>query len=164
MIRLHIAVIGLLATAWLGATAREGDNKVPDKFLKVLEKADALELYSLQPDEEKGKDSFHGWKVLGKTTVKEKEPRTKLLGAVLKGIADSDGSAAKCLIPRHGLRAVHDGKTVDLVICFECHHVYIYADKEEKRELSLTTAETPQPTLDKILTDAGIKLAPKANE
>lgn len=35
---------------------------------------------------------------------------------------------AACFNPRHGLRAVHAGHTVDLVICFECLTLEVFAD------------------------------------
>src|SRR5262245_44881959 len=114
-----LALAAALA-APLAAEARDKDNKFPDDVLKVLEKADSYELLSLDPGVKGVKGGFHGWKVLGKTTVKDKKVRGQVLAALKKGVADSDGRVAKCFIPRHGVRATHGGKTVELVICFEC--------------------------------------------
>ncbi len=74
-----------------------------------------------------------------------------------KGVEEG-GVAARCFIPRHGIRVTHDGKTYDLLICFQCHHVYIYADNSDKPQ-TMTISDLPQKAFNKILTDAKVKLA-----
>src|SRR5262249_42133996 len=130
----------------------------------ILDKAQQYELISLDPSREgddKDKDKFHGWKVLGQTAFKDADLRKKVLDALVKGIQENDGIAAACFNPRHGLRAVHDGKTVDLVICFECLQVQVFVDGKKSGVL---TSESPQPLLDMILKDAKVPLAPKAGK
>jgi hypothetical protein len=148
----------VLACAALPAGAKE---MLPDAARAALTKADQLELYSLDPSKEddKDKDAFHGYKVLGKTTVKADDARKALADAVLKGVADSDGAIAKCFDPRHGVRAVYDGKTYDLVICFQCSQIHTYGADNDP----VTTGTTggPEPALDKLLKDAGVPLAAK---
>jgi hypothetical protein len=149
-------ILGLLSPA-LGR-----DNKLPEAVTAALDKAESIELYSLDPNNptEKPKDGgFHGWKVLGKTTV-TKDAKERSLKALYKGIADNDGKVAACFIPRHGVRVTHDGKTFDLVICFECLQIQVF--EGDKRSGVLVT-RGPQPTLDKILTDAKVPL-PKQRE
>src|SRR5262249_61445839 len=114
---------------------KKDENKLPDNVRMILDKADSFEVYSLDPalqlppkdkeapkdkadDKDKDKDKFHGWKVLGKTTVKDKDKKD-LLEALQKGIKDNDGVAAAGFIPRHGLRAKYDGKTADPAICLQ---------------------------------------------
>src|SRR5262249_36926151 len=151
-----LALAAALAAA-PAAGAREKDNKFPDGALKVLEKADSYELLSLDPGTEGVKDGFHGWKVLGKTTVKDKKARALVLGALKKGVAER-GRPWKCFEPRHGPRATHGGTTVELVICFECGQVVVHVGKAESK---VWTSPSPEPTLDKVPKDAGVKLAPK---
>jgi hypothetical protein len=143
------------------ALPARADNQLPADAETILDKASELELYSLDPKErdKKPKDGFHGWKVLGKTTLKKKEDREKVVKAIRKGIADSDGSVAGCFNPRHGLKAKAGGKTVELVICYECHSLEVYVDG--KRSVVLT-ARSGQPGLDKVLQAAGVKLPKKA--
>jgi hypothetical protein len=149
-----------------GAAAPEKDPKpaLPADARKALEQAKELELYSLSPGPEKEKpaDGFHGWKVLGKTAVKADDARKALAAAVLKGVADSDGSVADCFEPRHGVRAVYDGKTYDFVVCFHCSQIEVYAG--DKHLETTPTAASPEPALDKMLKDAGVPLAPKAEK
>jgi hypothetical protein len=157
--RLFVPAACALAVACLGATAVGGaDNKLPEEARTVLEKAETLELLSLDPvpPKEKPADGFHGYKVLGKTTVKG-DVRKELVGAFLKGM-EGDIQPAKCFDPRHGIRATHDGKTFEVVICFECAQfkVYMGADGEGK---GLLIGKGPEPAFDKVLRDAGI---PKA--
>src|SRR5262249_21920882 len=123
----------------------------------VLEKADSYELLSLDPGTEGVKDGFHGWKVLGKTTVKDKKARALVLGALKKGVAER-GRPLKCFEPRHGLRATHGGTTVELVICFEGGRVFVHVGKAERR---VWPSPPREPPLKKVPRDAGVKRAPK---
>jgi hypothetical protein len=150
----------------LGAIGEDKkDNRLPDKAKAVLDKADQIVLFSLEPDDRKKvKDGFHGWMVLGQTTVKDADVRSQILTALYQGIAKSDGNGAKCFDPRHGIRATADGKRVDLVICFECNWVYVYYDNDENRQHVAVTTREPQVVLDKTLKNAGVPLPKQARE
>jgi hypothetical protein len=153
-LRLVLAAVPLCLAA-PGLAADGKDNKFPDNVRTALDKADALEVYSLDPSERNAKDGFHGWKVLGKTTLKDQAKRKELLEALDRGMAESTGGA-RCFIPRHGVRAVYGAVRVDLVICFECGWVYVYdGDKDGPH---LTTSGKPQPVFDKVLRDANVPL------
>jgi hypothetical protein len=133
-------------------------NKLPDAARAILARAEQLELLSLDPTRrEKPKDGFHGWEVLGKTVLKDKDMR-KVLAAVEQGIARSDGSAARCFIPRHGIRASHGKRTVDLVICFECLQIQVYLDNTQGK--TVLTTDAPQDLLNRVLMKAKVPLAP----
>lgn len=158
-------------------TADDGkDNRLPAAAAKILDRAERLEVLSVDPTTRNrpemvsldGKpvppppdlrEDFHGFSVIGKTTVSGYLSRRNLIAAVKQGIADSDGSVAACFIPRHGLRAVADGKTVDLVICYECHSIRVYINDEQAG--GVLTAATSRTALDKTLTAAGVALAPR---
>ena len=147
------------------ACVADTGNKLPADAQAVLDKAEEIELYSLDPaenaDAEKPKEQFHGWRVLGKTTV-TKGDKKDVVEALGKGIKGSDGSVAACFNPRHGIRATHDKKTVELVICFECLSMQVF-EGGEKTASVLTTA-TPQKTLDKVLTAAKVPLPGQADK
>ena len=138
------------------------ENKLPDAVKAVLDGAEKFELYSLDPDRmnRPTDGGFHGWKVLGKTEVKDKATRQKLIAALLRGIAENDGTVAGCFNPRHGIRAVKGDQTADLVICFQCYSLGTYLGKQEGG--ALTTA-SPQPVFNKVLKDANVPL-PKQPE
>jgi hypothetical protein len=133
-------------------------GEFPADIKTALEKADTWELYSLDPQFHKDppKEAFHGFGVLGKTTVKDAAARKKMLAAMEKGAKDNGGEVAACFNPRHGIRIKSGDKTLDLVICFECAQVKDFTgDKEGHGYL---TTRSPQPTLDKVLTDAKVPL------
>ncbi|HKB04371.1 MAG TPA: hypothetical protein VKD90_19260 [Gemmataceae bacterium] len=157
--------LALLALLVVGPAARAEDkqNKIPDDLRAILEKADQFELLSLNPREPdaKPKDGFHGWEVLGKTTVKDADTRKNLVAALQKGVAESDGTVARCFNPRHGIRVTHDGKTTDLVICFECLQVKAFAG--DRRHDFLVT-RSPQPAFDAVLKEAKVPLPEPAGK
>lgn len=136
-------------------------QKIPEPALTALEKGDKFELFSLDPTRttEKPPNNFHGWEILGSTKVDKADVRKKLVAALKKAAAENDGVAAGCFNPRHGIRVVHEGKTIDVVICFECYSASVYADDGRKEGFLIT--ESAQATFNKVLTDAKIKL-PKA--
>jgi hypothetical protein len=143
----------------LPSTVQGADNKLPEAALAVLSRATDFELLSLDPgsEERSPKDGFHGYKVLGKTAVKDALVQKRLVKSFAKGMA-GDIAPAKCFNPRHGIRATRDGKTVELVICFECSQFDLYdASGEEGKRLLVN--QTPEPAFDKVLNDAGL---PKA--
>jgi hypothetical protein len=137
---------------------------------RLLQKSESFELYSLEParksdQDGKGvedKDGFHGWRVLGKTELKDKADRKRLAEALRQGAEDNFGTQAKCFNPRHGIRLKGDGKVIDLVICFECLQVKVFVDGDSKDGF-LTTGE-PQQEFDAVLKAADIKLARPAKE
>ncbi|HVK07929.1 MAG TPA: hypothetical protein VM597_04035 [Gemmataceae bacterium] len=147
-------VLTLAAPAWA-----EEKNQIPDDLRAVLEKADKFELLSLSPErlKEKPKDAFHGWKVLGQTTVTAAD-RDRLVPAFAKGVADNSGVVAACFNPRHGIRATRGGKTAEFVICFECFQVHAYRGDKKEDDSFLITA-SPQPTFDAVLKAAKVPLA-----
>src|SRR5262245_35652588 len=79
---------------------------IPPATQEALEKAERMELYSLDPAAGgENKDGFHGWKALGKTELKTEEARRAVAKAIVQGNRDSLGRTAKCFEPRHGVRA-----------------------------------------------------------
>lgn len=152
---------GLLVAALVGAlvvsavTDHKPENTLPAAVAAALEKADELEVYSLD-GEQPAKDGWHGFKLLGKTAVKG--PEAHEVGAlVAKGVAEGK-IGAKCFIPRHGVRVTHDGKTYDLVICFECRWVYVHTDGGDKAA-RFATSDAAEKALNAALTEAKVPLA-----
>lgn len=149
---LSVCVVVLLGAAAQGA---EKENKLPAAVVTALEKAAELEIYSLDGERDV-KDGWHGVKVLGKTAAKGDEAK-KVVALLVKGVAE--GSApARCFVPRHGVRVVHEKKTYDLLICFECSQIHIYTDGAEKAEM-VVTSDNAHKALDAVLTAAKVPLA-----
>lgn len=128
------------------------------KVQAIMAKADTVELYSLNPDHRTKKDDqdlFHGWQVLGKTTVKGEDQ--KKVAAVLDKVRG--GLGARCFDPRHAVRFATKDTRVDLLICYECSWVYVFVG-DDQRVASLTIRDG-QDVLDAILTAAKVPLATK---
>ena len=101
---------------------------------------------------------FHRYPVLGQIHVNDTDQRQKIMAAVNKGMADSDGIRARCFWPRHGIHAVKGGRAVDYVICFQCVQLAIHEGNDAK--LVATTRE-PQEFLNSVLKNADVPLAPE---
>jgi hypothetical protein len=173
-----VATLVLFLAAGGGAIGQEPRKEPPvppltkeeqarwDRARAILAKPDQVELLSLDPSlglagpDEKPQDLFRGWKVLGKTVVKDADARKAVLAAA--GTTHR-GHGPRCFEPRHGIRAGAGGESVDLVICFECKWVYVYLDKEAD-PVHLIIGREQKPVLDKVLTDAKVPLPPPAKD
>lgn len=145
-----------------------------DKARAILAQPDKVELFSLDPNltigeysgacscgpDEKPRVVFQGFKVLGKTEVKDAVAWKAVLAVAGK---INPGSGPRCFWPRHGIRATAGGKTVDLLICFECTWVHVFLDMEEEA-VELVIDPKQQPILDKVLTDAKVPLPTPAKD
>jgi hypothetical protein len=152
----YLGVFVLLLGTVAHAADRPPENKLPARVVAALEKADEVELYSLGGDTD-NPDGWHGAKVLGKTTATAAADRKALAAALKKGV-DEGKDGARCFVPRHGLHVTHAGKSYDVLICFECHWLYVYTEGSDK-PLVLITSDTPQKVLNKLLSDAKVPLA-----
>jgi len=134
------------------------DNEIPKGAREAFEKAAEFDLYSLDPSQgrkNEGGGSFHGWKVLGKTTLKGADAKT-VREAVEKGRKDSNGLVAACFNPRHGIRFTVDRKTYDFVLCYECLSAEVYDGGDELGRFLTTSG--PADTLNKVLRAAKVPL------
>ncbi|HSI35099.1 MAG: hypothetical protein ACAI43_15995 [Phycisphaerae bacterium] len=159
MSRALLPLVACLFSAQL-ACAGPGAKPLPADVDALLTKADEIELISISPEhlKEQPEGHFHGWRVLGRTTVKGGD-KAAVLAALRAGISENDGMVAGCFNPRHGLRATVAGRTVDLVICFECMSMQVW--EGGKVTAQALTTRTPQATLDRVLSAAKVELAPK---
>ena len=138
----------------------------PSGSKRILEHSQQLILFSLEPTEDYDTTNslFHRHGVLGKTVITDSVSKTALLASLYDGLVSppprADGLkqiGMGCFMPRHGIRAIQNGKTVDLLICFSCRaiEVYLNGQKISKRAMN----DAPRPTFDQILTKAHIPLS-----
>lgn len=130
-----------------------------------MENADKFELVSLDPthmrieggDEPAPANDFHGCDELGRTTLSKADRRT-VIDTVTTSMAAWDGMSSTCILePRHAIVATRGGEVAEVLICFKCGDLMtIVAD--DKQFFHMWDG---QEVLDKKLTAAGIKLAPK---
>ena len=144
----------------------------PTDTKDIFERSEAFTLLSLHPTgNHQGKDAFHGYRVLGKTTVSAKT-KMALISTLYTALAAEDASAASCFWPRHGIRAVHNGKTVDLVICFACQQLVVIPPGKNRKTVEWpglghpipTVSNSAEPMFDNVLKKAKVPLVSDSNE
>ena len=130
--------------------------------MNVLDKCDDFFLFSLDPSlpsifaeaTSPTVEVFHGHRILGKTDVRERSERARLLRELYSGIAKAGTDVLKCFNPRHGIQAISDGSTVDLLICFECYQIQTYPQSGG----DVLTARFPESAFNQVLERAGLPI------
>jgi hypothetical protein len=128
-------------------------KKLPEAVVKILEGADQLVLASVDPG-----DGKNFGKELGSIVIKDAAQRKQILAALYKSVAEGKG-VAKCFEPRHSISATKDGMTVEMVICFQCDRLHLTVGKQKEPTI-VPISGSAEPVLNKILKDAGVKIAP----
>ena len=145
------------------------DAEAPSNPLVALRNATTFQLHSLDPTNSPVSADrwpppktrfFHSYRILGSTQIVDPNVQTKLVTVLETGIAEYDGLVVRCFIPRHGIH-IDDGNHVyDFVICFECRQIVCYVDGVDTETIPVN--ESPQPTFDRVLSNASIALASPA--
>ncbi len=132
----------------------DGLKKLPEPVRTALEKAEVLELLSVQPEKAEGKvdDAVGGYAVRKKAKLKAGDTREITLILLDEGLAEGT-ALAKCFTPRHAIRVVHDKKTYELLICFECSQVHLFEDGTRVGE-ALPISKSPEDTYTRTIRNA----------
>jgi hypothetical protein len=94
-----------------------------------------------------GPDYLHGHRILGKVTLPPGPEREKALEALDQGVV-THGPTAGCFFPRHALLTVRHGRTVAVLLCFQCGAVWVDDGDGEATAQTLHTDKAPEPALD----------------
>jgi hypothetical protein len=145
------------------------DNRLPADAEAALRSARTMELFALDPtplrlgvpQPEKG--AFHDYPILGRASLTDAVQAKALGELVLRGIRESDGKVAACFNPRHGIRVEQNGKTLDVVICYECLSLSVHGDLlgSADARIGLLTAERVEPAVTAIFQGAGLTILGK---
>ena len=150
------------ATACLLTIGCSSGRSLPTVAEQALRNATEFELLSLDPDRANAdSNGFHGWKVLGKTTITDAGVRNVLIAAFEKGVPRRNMEPVDCFNPRHGIKLVSDGITHEFVICFECYQVEWHSPRSTRGGFQITSS--PQATFDKILRASNVPLPQQAS-
>lgn len=126
---LIVVSAGFLLNEHLGShdhnAAQRQPRVLPAEMRRIMDLGERFVLLSLQPAHEyiskhraePAGEMFHGCPVLGKTEIRDKVTRARLLDALNQGIGASAGLYAMCFNPHHGISVTRGNETVDLVIC-----------------------------------------------
>ncbi len=119
----------------------------------IFERPEQFTLLSLRPFAElrrwsKGKtnapvtpsslEQFHEHEVLGKASITNRTEQLELYGAITNGLRALEGNRFPNFDPRYAVRIQREGKTVDLILSFECRTAEEVLG--EKRELTISSA------------------------
>lgn len=157
--RLAILLSALLATACSKPAPVAPDVEA------VLEAPDRFEILALSPEREQDTPSgppagtFHGHRILGRAQLPAAGMREELVGLVYQGLRDSDGTVARCFNPRHGISATRGGRTVDLLICYECYLMRIHGPSGEPT--MVPTSDKVEPEVTRRFREAGVVTRPR---
>lgn len=135
-------------------------QKLPNYVTETLTTAKSFELISLNPDRSatNSRSSFHGWPALGSSMITLRETKEKIINGLKKAAAEADWESQMfCFNLRHGIRAVVNNKTLELVICFECLQLQAYFDGK-KQEIPIT--EELEGFLNRTLRAAAVTMPP----
>jgi hypothetical protein len=106
----------------------------PDGSSEILDRADRITLYELDPTQ-RGKvtsgPTFWEYPVVREKELTDPGERAELVRILYRGMAEQK-VGARCFVPHHALRAVRGGKTLDLVLCFTCQWVHIHHNGKMK--------------------------------
>ncbi|HWB61577.1 MAG TPA: hypothetical protein VG733_18990 [Chthoniobacteraceae bacterium] len=141
---------------------------LPPEINQALLGAKSSVLYSLEPmaRAKAGDETLQSWKVLGKTTLDERQTARAaraFLAAVIPPPAKPHWpgspvsiSFAMCFDPRHALSVESRGHRYDFLLCYECGYLYVYRDGKGIMEL---LARGSPRVLNAMLTASKIPLA-----
>lgn len=135
-------------------------GELPKELQAALEKGGEFHLFSIRParvERSEGALHFHGWEVIGRTSIRDEDKRKKLVGAFKTGVEENQGIGAACFRPRHGIRIAEQGKVTDFIICFECYQVQVVIDGLPQKAVLVT--RTPEPAFNEALKQAKLPLS-----
>ncbi len=114
----------------------------------------------LTPDQMRG-EILHGYPVLGKVEIADREQRQALVLAIKDAVRSHRKGQPQpgCFIPRHAIRSIKAGDTVDMVVCFQCVQYQGYRQDKPYPVGTRPISSSAKTLLDKTLTDAGVPLA-----
>lgn len=137
-------------------------NELPPEVAQALAAPEKVILYSLEPwDRATAADhTLHRFKILGETELARKQFQIAI-GEFEAAVAGWDGRIAMCFDPRHAIRVTVKGADYDLLLCYECHQLYVYRGDRVIAELG---ARGSPKVLDAMLTAAKLPLSRSGKE
>lgn len=135
------------------------EDAIPGSARSILEQSKQLTLLSLEPQASFGraKRPFHDHEVLGRLILSGQD-KAALIASFYDGLAPARADISLgCFSPRHGLRAVKDGRALDLLICFSCRQ-FIASVNGKQVGYYQFISNSPQPMFNQALANAGIRV------
>ncbi|MBA4192443.1 MAG: hypothetical protein C0467_31125 [Planctomycetaceae bacterium] len=164
MRRMHLLVgfVVILATICFVYAWRPKNDIPDDPDEVILFSVDGTKMHMPPADRGFSKDQelLYDCAVLGKVVITDPALRRDAVASVKRDIRVGHSNQGKCLYFRHVLRVVKGGRSYDVVICFECHNYELHRDGGPHVGLTPPIGDESKPLLNKILSDAGVPIAP----
>jgi hypothetical protein len=157
--------LALIVMLTAGCTGVQ-DNRLPTEAEALLRGAASIELLALDPlhlPAGATGEQLHGYAITGHATLNDTDKCQQIANLILRGIRESEGMSAACFNPRHGLRIEHEGKRLELVICFECLSLKAHGNTLGAgiEQTSVLTSQSMEPEVTRIFTAAELTIAGK---
>lgn len=110
-----------------------------------------------RPPPDAGPEEFHGFKTLGRAAIADAAEQRRLVELVYQGVGESNDSVASCFNPRHGISAEKGGRSVDLLICYECLSLKVFSASEKGE--TILTARAVEKEISALFAARGLKIA-----
>jgi hypothetical protein len=114
----------------------------------------------LDRDKPTDKEFLYEFPVLGRVSITDPELQRRVITAVKQDLDSSRDERYFCFFPRHLLRVVKGGRTIDFLICFQCNDYQVYVDGKPAKGRTRSVGTDSEELLNKLLTDAGVPVAP----
>lgn len=95
------------------------------------------------------KGSFHGYEITETVEIENADSRQNFVDYLFN--ESIEFPAMRCFLPRHGFRATANGKTVEILICFECNHFYAFDGKGTQYATLSLDMESGAEKIDKFI-------------
>jgi hypothetical protein len=146
------AAAALLAMSLVACGHREKQPSVVAALERLASAPSKMVLYSLEPYNQHDADLytdtvFHGYDILGKAEISDRNEQQALLRALAQAASEYDDGPALCFNPRHALHIEQNGRSLDFTICFECFQV----ETRGFEPGDFLTSRTPTATFDRSL-------------
>jgi hypothetical protein len=149
-------VLAIMLVAAIRSSALPKAVLTRQQVVEALAGAKEATLYSLNPSSFSDQDpdfaklpTYAHHVVKKKMSLNEKQTKTAIR-SIWPSLSAWKPSIGHCFEPRHGLHVVAEGKTYDVLICYECGTLIAWTDAGETPPLALD--ENPD-VLDDLLKD-----------
>ncbi len=166
-----LRILPVLMLAALALTACGRENSMPTDFTTqtrwILEAPDTFELPAVDPQSPEPAVAktqpahFQDFIILGRVRPDTGKQRV-LVNALYAAVVKPNTQRSKCFNVRHAIRASREGHTTELLICFECQHVFVYTDNAISGDVDFTNV--PRDLFNQTLIAGGVTPATLPSE
>ena len=133
-------------------------ESVIDLFAQFRQ-CDQMELVSLDPRPNAQGPQLCGWKILGSIAIEDAALRLRLVDEIANASLPPGSIVMDCFEPRHALRISTHGHHYDVIICFACNAVSVYADGDTSQHTGFCIMKAPNESFNQVLSAAGVNSA-----